>query len=378
MELHRRGRHGHADRGCVAVVELTWLACAATTGEVIAELPGLTVSGALQQVVNAYSTASAVLPIVDGAPPEWLAATEPNAAYLVLLADGEPVDGYLVTKRDSSEDDVVTLGLASVTAYFDRRFVGDETFTGAEPTQIVADLVETYVADSLPIIVEAAASDYSLNRTYRDADDKSVLSVVNEISALRHGPEWAVQWRQSTLGDRVTYVPVLIVADRLGVEPLDGLSPAVTFDLPGAVAAIQYAEDYASGQGANVVRAVSTVQANQRPESPDQIDIPTGHLRVEARVQPATSMTSVSELTDHAESALERMREGAQEWVITLNAETAPRFGLDWWLGDVISVVVAPGSTARWPHGFTRLFRVAGCKWTIANTPTVEPIVIPL
>ena len=94
-------------------MDLTWLGCAATTGEVIAELPGLVVTGALQQVIGAYSTLSATLPITDGVSPDWVAATEPNGSYLVLLADGEPVDGYLVTKRDSTDGDTVALGLAN-------------------------------------------------------------------------------------------------------------------------------------------------------------------------------------------------------------------------------------------------------------------------
>lgn len=359
-------------------MELTWLGCAATTGEVVAELPGLAVSGSLQQIINGYSSLSATLPIVDGVSPDWLAATEPNAAYLVLLADGEPVDGYLVLKRESTEGDSVSLGLASVTAYFDRRFVGDESYTNTDQNAIVADVVNTYVADSLAISVDAAASAQVRTRPYTDSDDKSVLSVLRELSDDQDGPEWAVRWERGTLGDRVTYRPVLIVSDLLGVEPLPGLAPAVTFDFPGAVSGIKFVEDFGSGQGANVVRAVSSAQADERPESPDQVDIPTGQLRLDARITPSTSITDVDTLTSHARAALVRMRDGARGWVISLNADTAPRFGADWWLGDVVRLSVAAGSTARWPGGASALFRVVGCNWNPSNTPSVEPIVIPL
>lgn len=359
-------------------MELTWVACAATTGEVIAELPGLTVSGALQQIINAYSTLSASLPIVDGVSSDWEAATEPNGAYLVMLADGAPVDGYLVTKRESTEGDSVTLGLASVTAYFDRRYVGDVTYTDEDQNAIITDLVETYIADSLPITVDATASDYARDRPYLDASDKTVYSVLRELSDDANGPEWAVRWEQSTLGDKVTYVPVLVVADRLGIEPATGLAPAVTFDLPGAISAIQYAEDFGAGQGANVVRAVSTAQADVRPESPDQENVLPNQLRVEYRFTPSTSITNIDTLTSHAQAALARMEAGTREWVLSLNADSAPKFGDDWWLGDTVALAIAPGATARWPLGVTVLYRVVGAKWSTSNTPTVEPIVIPL
>jgi hypothetical protein len=359
-------------------MDLTWLGCAATTGEVIAELPGLVVTGALQQVIGAYSTLSATLPIADGVSPDWVAATEPNGSYLVLLADGEPVDGYLVTKRDSTDGDTVALGLASVTAYFDRRFVGDEDYSATDQCSIVEDLVTTYVADSLPITVEASASAFTRDRTYFDNEDKTVYSVLTELSDVLDGPEFAVRWQVSTVGVRVAYVPVLVVADRLGVEPFPGLAPAVTFDLPGSVSAVQWAEDYSVGQGANVVRATSTADGDTRPESPDQVDVGPNQLRCEYRFTPSTSITDTATLTTHAQAALSRLVGGSNEWVITLDADSAPRFGVDWWLGDTVALSIAPGNTSRWPDGLTQLFRVVGCKWTTSNTPTLEPIVSPL
>lgn len=362
----------------MAVVELTWVSCVATTGEVIAELPGLEPGGALQQLIGAYSTLSATLPIVDGVSPDWVAATEPNAAYLVLLADDVPVDGYLVTKRESTKGDAVTLGLASITAYFERRFVGDVEYVDEDQNAIIADLVETYIADSLPITVDASASAVTRDRMYEDKSDKTIYSVLSELSDVLDGPEWAVRWEQSTLGDRVTYVPVLVVADRLGVEPFPGLAPAVTFDLPGSVASVQFVEDFGTGQGANVVRAVSTPDGEERPESPDVEDVPAGQLRVEHRFTPSTSITSIDTLTEHAQAALARMSGGTVAWVISLDAGTAPQFGTDWWLGDTVALTIAAGSTARWPAGLTVLVRVVGCKWTISNTPTCEPIVIPI
>lgn len=359
-------------------MDLTWVSCVATTGEVIAELPGLRVTDSLQQIIGAYSTISATLPIVDGVTPEWEAATEPNAAYLVLLADGLPVDGYIITKHEATEGDEVTLSLASVTAQFDRRYVGDKTYTATNASAIISDLVTTYIADSLPITLSTTASAQVVDREYKDADDKSVYSVLTELSAIDGGPEWAVQWLKSVVSSRVVYRPVLVVADRLGTVPFTGLAPGVTFDMPGAVTGIQFVKDYGSGQGANIVKAVSTAQADVRPESPNVSDIPTGQLKSEYRFTPSTSITSVPTLTAHATAALARMRNGSQAWVLTVNAAEGPQFGVDWWLGDVVALAIAPGATTRWPAGLTVLLRVVGCKWSTEGNPTYEPIVVPL
>ena len=122
----------------------SWVSCEARTGLVIADLPDLD-CGKVSAVIGGYTSTTATLPYpaADNSTPEnWGRATQGGASYLVLLDDvtDQPVQGYLIGKRKADESDLLKLeNLASLEAYFDRRFIGDRQFTQTGQNSIVED-----------------------------------------------------------------------------------------------------------------------------------------------------------------------------------------------------------------------------------------------
>ena len=318
--------------------ELTWVATDLKTGLLLADLPDLMVDS-VKASLGRYESASAALPLPT-APENWQHATLEGASVLNLLSDGMPVWGGMVTEPNLSESDTVDLSMATLEAYLDRRYVGDETFVGVGQNVIVKTLVEKYAVigenGGVPFRVQftTAGNGALRDRTYMDADDKTLYSVLSDLMGVDGGPEWTVGWEWQHNPERIT--PVLYVGDRIGRAVPAGLGPASTFEMPGCVSSFVLARSYANGRGANSVMAVSTASADVRPQSPRQLSTDTTRPTFEYRYTPSTSITAVSTLTDHAVAALAILANGSA--VIALSAEvgSAPVLGVDWSIGDDI------------------------------------------
>ncbi len=316
---------------------LHWLSCSALTGRVIADLSDLSVSSVGVTLCD-YWTGSATLPI-PSAPPDWQRATMPMASYLVLLDDEEPIWGGWVTARESTEADTVSLSITSFETYLDRRYVGDVTYSQVEQCGIISDLVARFVAANGPaLIVEPHAGATRRDRTYTSDSDKTVLSVLQELSGVDGGPEWTTSWRHLTDPER--YVPVLEIRDRIGISPPTGLGPAATFELPGSVIKFTRTEDWSGGAAANHVIATSTADGDVRPESAPQIAADPDRPRLEYRWSPSSSITKQATLNAHAKQALAVMRDGATAIALTAIMAAAPRLGRTWSIGDDIGYAV--------------------------------------
>jgi len=394
---------------------LTWVACKARTGEVITDLPDLEVSS-VSRLMGQYTSAEASLPLPT-APPEWERCTVEKGTFYVLVDDTDPDNpvgmwGGLVTLSKRTHGDRVSLSMATLEAYFDTRFVGDVTYTSIDQCAIVASLVTAYAADSLPIRVEYTPSSTTRTRTYLDVEDKSLYSVLTELSAVDGGPEWTIEWEQ-TLTPTVRWTPVIRIADRIGSAVTPGLNPAVVFDMPGGgVTEVEYVRDYTSGKGATDVVAVSTAVGDVRPASLHQVSIDDpDRLRTEFRFTPSTSITSVSTLTSHARQALEYMKNGAVSLSLSGVADLLPRLGSDWFMGDDVGYQVGgriyDGSTyqttgiwssewtATWgveglalvypdgrdtvpafPAGLSGTARAIGWNLTLGDMPIITPILV--
>lgn len=316
---------------------LSWVSTDARTGVVIADLPGLAVT-TVKRSIGRYEPASAALPLPT-APENWLLATRHGGANLILLSDGVPIWGGMVTQRPRSSGDVLPLSLATIESYLDRRYVGDVTYAGVGQNDIVADLIARYVATGphggIPIRVQYATSGAGQVRdhAYTDASDKTVYAALTELSALIGGPEWTIEWEHLTSPER--YTPVLYVGDRIGRAVTPGLAPAATFEMPGCVIDATLVEDYSAGKGANSVTAVSTATVDVRPQSPVQIPtVDDGRPTFETRFTPSTSITLVSTLTAHAQAALATLAPGGRALALSAAVEKAPPLGIDWALGD--------------------------------------------
>jgi len=333
------------------VSELSWVAVDARTGLIVEDLPGLVV-GSVRQTIGRYESATASLPLPT-APGEWLSATRPGAVCMVLLSQavdglgnhvGEsvPVWGGMVTRRPRTEADTVEMSLSTLEAYFDRRYVGDETFVGVGQNAIVSALVGKYAADGvrpgIPIRVQMSGAGTVRDRTYLDRDDKTLYSVLTELMGVDGGPEWSVGWEWQHNPERLT--PVLYVGARIGRAVTAGLAPAATFDIPGPVTTVVVDEDYSAGKGANDVMAVSSATGDVRPQSPRQVTSDTSRPTFELRFTPSTSITQVATLTGHALSALALVADGARTVALSAAEAYAPKLGTDWVIGDDIGFAI--------------------------------------
>lgn len=359
---------------------LSWVAVNANNGSIIADLPTLQVSGALKQTLMRYETQTASLPM-DGAPSNWREATRKGAVFLVALDEADennirrPLWGGLIIKRQRKVGAGVVLSLVTAEGYFDRVYVGDETFTARPQNLLVKDLVEKYAKTGakrgLPLRVEiiggnGAPRDRTGQDAYTDAADKTLYSILTELSGIIGGPEWTIRWEYvdaSTLG------LVVSVGDRIGSPAPAGLNPAAQFYLPGSVTDAELIEGYGTSEGANDVMAVSSGTGTARPQSPHQTNTSDLRPRFEYRWTPSTSITDIGTLTGHAQRALAAMHSGSLALTLTANRQEAPKLGKDWGIGDDIGFDI---TAQEFPDGLYGTARAVG--WEITDT-TITPLV---
>jgi hypothetical protein len=348
---------------------LSWLSINANNGAVITDLPNLRVDGALKRTIGRHESQTATLPL-DGAPENWRTATQEKAVFLVALSEpleneprGEPVWGGMVTERTTSHKEGVTLSMVTAEDYLNDRYVGDETYSGVGQNDIVEDLVTKYIAtDGIPIRVQQLpGANPARDRTYLDKDDKTVYSILDELSGIIGGPEWTIGWEWV---DEQKLGLVLYVGARLGAPAPDGLGPAVQFHLPGNVSNAELVEGYRRGEGANDVMAVSSGSGDARPQSPRQTNAADGRPNIEFRWTPSSSITEIDTLTGHAQEALTNLQAGTVALSITANRAESQPFNL----GDDIGFDLVSWA---WPDGITGTARAIGIEWT---DTTITPV----
>lgn len=354
-------------------MSLSWVACEARTGRVILDLPDLVVPR-VGAVLGSYASATASLPVVS-APENWVRATMPRGALLVLLDDDRPVWGAGITGRTRTAGDTIELTLATPEAfYLGTRYVGDLTRTSTGQCQIVADLVDAFVLDgTVPLSVQIVGADATLrDRTYEAAQHKTVLAALSELSGVIGGPEFTVEWVRDLDDGVVVYRPVLLVGDRIGSPVPDGLGPAATFELPGPVTEVSLVEDYREGKGATSATAYSSGTGEAVPAQTASIadpDRPT----TEYHWSPSTSITQESTLLGHAQRAVAAMVGGARALSLTAVLDDAPRLGRDWWIGDDVGYrVEAPA----FPDGLSGTARAIGWQMDLPQDgpTTITPV----
>lgn len=354
---------------------LSFVAVNLLTGSVMADLKDLTFGGALKDTMGRAETLSASLPVAS-APAEWRDATKPYAAAVVCLADDglRPLWGAIITNRKTNLGPNIELSMSTVAEYFDRRFVGTETFTNIPQNTIVESLVNKYARDSyngqpgIPIRVQIeGGTGVQRTRTYLDGDDKTLLAALQDLSGVDGGPEWVIEWEN--VNQLIT--PVLRVGDRIGELAPAGL-PGVEFTSPGCVLSAEYEESYKGGEGANdlMAYASSAETGKARPQSPHQLVIGEGRPRVEYRWSPSSSIKDIPTLTSHAQRALMTLVDGMASLTLVANRREAPELGSEWRLGDDIYVDL---QSPAWPNSLTGVARVIG--WDLTED-TVTPIVL--
>ncbi|MDY7542594.1 MULTISPECIES: hypothetical protein [unclassified Cryobacterium] len=361
--------------------ELAWVATDLKTGRILADLPGLVVP-TVKATLGRYESAQGALPLPT-APENWERATLEGASVMNLLIDGEPDWGGMVTEPTRSEGAIVPLNLATLEAYFDRRYVGDELFTQVGQNVIVKTLVEKYAAagplGGVPFRVQFTTPGNGKLRDLecKDANDKTLYSTLTDLMGLDGGPEWTVGWERQHNPERIT--PVLYVGDRIGIAPGKGLGPAATFEMPGCVSSFVMVRSFANGRGANCVVATSTASGDARLQSPAQLADDPIRPTFEHRWTPSTSIKTLDNLIDHALAALRILEKGSSAIALSADADTAPD---GWGIGDDIGFVIGgvvntddgpAESVPSFPGGIVGTARCIGWERTLSETSVITP-----
>ncbi|WNI16902.1 hypothetical protein [Actinacidiphila sp. ITFR-21] len=354
--------------------ELDWYAADLMTGVVVEELLSLVPSGPLERRLGSSSSVTADLGLA-GAPADWEYATTPGRSMLVAVdrLTQQPVWTGIVLTLDRGTAITASLGLATPEAYLDRRYTGDYTAT-ADQAAIMTGVSQALLVDGPPVIVDAPAVGVTGAYTVGDGDDRTILSVLQEIQQQDGWPEWTIDTQWADAGRSAVQL-VLRIRPRIGVVRPD---PDAVFDLPGCITSYSQAQSYEAGKGATQVLAWGAGEGAARLHSAVYTAtdlIAAGWPRWVYRYTPAAGGTDPAALNASAVQALSDLRTGASAWTVTAAASAAPRLGRDWALGDSIGLHVEPGASLGHPSGVDITARAYG--WQLdPGANAVTPILL--
>lgn len=340
-----------------------FLAVSLTSGFVLAEFPDLQISK-LSYRFEETTSETVLLPWRD-IPSNWSEATLPYGVAILLVRDSTVLWGGIVVKRERTlQGEGLSLTLATVEHYLDNVYVRDHVYSNRDQCEIVEDLVaSTLKGHRFMLSVEASPSSIRRDRTYEESSDKTLLSVLQELSNVQNGPEWCTLWRG---GDGV-YQPVLMVADRIG-----SVSPVTTFE-ESVMTSFKIVEDYTSGYGANMVWAVGDTTGEDQSRSDVMVADQSYRPVVEHVVRPSSSITQKETLNAHASALLQQLRDGTNTMSMTLSLLAAPVVYEEWKPGDVVAWTVADddGRFTGFDHGEAR---VVGYDIDFSGVWTITPV----
>lgn len=345
-------------------VDFQFLAVSLTSGTILAEFPDLQVSK-LSYRVGEMTSETATIPWRN-IPTNWNEATVPYGTAILLVRGMIVIWGGIVVKRERTlQGSGLSLTLATVEHYFDSVYVKDHTYSNRDQCEIVEDLVSSTLKDHRFVFsVKSSPSSIRRDRTYEEASEKTLLSVLQDLSSVQHGPEWCTSW-ESVDGSR--YLPVLTVADRMG-----STTPVTTFD-ESVMTSFKIVEDYTDGYGANVVWAVGNTDGEGQLRSDTMVAEQSYRPVVEHVVRPSSSITRKETLNAHASASLQQLRDGTNTMSMTLSLMAAPILYEEWKPGDIVSWTVADdsGRFAGFDHGEAR---VVGYDIDFSGVWTITPV----
>jgi hypothetical protein len=340
-----------------------FLAVSLSSGTVLVEFPDLQVSK-LSYRFEEKTSETMVIPWRN-IPSNWGEATAPYGVAILLVYGSTVLWGGIVVKRERTlQGSGLSLTVVTVEHYLDSVYVKDHVYSNRDQCEIVEDLVSTTLeGHRFMLSVEASPSSVRRDRTYEESSDKTLLSVLQELSNVQDGPEWCTSWRAVDGG----YLPVLTVADRIG-----SVTPVTTFD-ESVMTSFDIVEDYTSGYGANMVWAVGNTTGETQLRSDRMVAEQSYRPVVEHVVRPSSSITQKETLNAHASASLRQLRDGTNTMSMTLSLLTAPIVYEEWKPGDVVAWTVADddGRFAGFDHGEAR---VVGYDIDFSGVWTITPV----
>lgn len=341
-----------------------FLAVSLTSGIVLAEFQDLQVAK-LSYRFGDVTSETATVPWRN-IPSNWSEATIPYGTAILLARGSMVLWGGIVVKRERTlQGSGLSLTLATFEHYLDNVYVKDRTYSNRDQCEIVSDLVSSTLEDHRIVFsVRSSPSSIRRDRTYEESSDKTLLSVLQELSNVQNGPEWCTSW-ESVDGGR--YSPVLTVADRIG-----SVTPVTTFD-ESVMMSFKIVEDYTSGYGANMVWAVGDTTGETRLRSDTMVADQSYRPVVEYMVRPSSSITRKETLNAHASSSLRQLRDGTNTMSMTLSLLSAPIVYEEWRPGDVVAWTVSDdsGRFTGFDHGEAR---VVGYDIDFSGVWTITPV----
>jgi hypothetical protein len=356
-------------------VALQWLAVDLLTGTIICELPGIISTEPYKRTLGQYETQSVKLAVVPGVTDdEWVRGTLPGAAALIAVRgdSGQEVihwGGIVLRRTRTVQSNLVTLGLATVECYLDRRFTGAYTATNRAQNLVVADLIAQFVAanQGLPITVvdvtPAGQVIPTISPTFYDYDDKTVYSDIGSLSTVVGGPEWTGHWTWNRGPNTIT--PIIYTGNRIG-QPMTGVGPGVTFDSANLLNGT-LVEEFGAQSGANDVAAVFG-QGLGRLIAPSVAADFGGRPRHQFRFSPFTALQDASLLQTQADHALGILDNGGNTVTLQASATSGPQLGSDWNLGDDVGYEL---TGAAFPEPVEGVARAIGYETDDAYTSPV-------
>ena len=365
-----------------------WIAFQIATGDVIADIASMGYpQSALRKDIGQYNT-NQISMYLDGAPPNWLRATRPGAAGLACYDDesmtnsSAPPDlqwgGFIVSRVRSLKSGTVDLSLATLDAYFDRRIVGDRSFSQTGQNDIAQTLVFNFAGDlgrypGVPFQYECEDGEdvpgFLRDRTYLDADNATLYTRLQQLAGVDQGIEWTVDltWDEAT---QSKIYPLFRYGTRIGVSPQQGRRPNAVFD-GGTVTDATYTESYADGDGANVVQTYSSGQADVAPVSLPSFAPYNLRPSFEYRFQPSSSITDVALLQSYADRAASFLGEGQNSLTLTCAITEQTRYGNLWRAGDDVEAALDP--SVQFPGGVDVVARAVAYE-VDPQAGTISPI----
>lgn len=340
-----------------------FLAVSLTGGIVLAEFSDLQASKLSYRFEE--TTSETVMIPWWNIPSNWVEATVPYGVAILLVRGSTVLWGGIVVKRERTfQNEGLSLTLATVEHYFDSVYVKDHVYSNRDQCEIVKDLVSsTLEGHRFMISVEASPSSVHRDRTYEESSNKTLLSVLQELSNVQNGPEWCTAWRV----DDGRYTPVLTVADRIG-----SVSPVTTFE-ESVMTAFKIVEDYTNGYGSNMVWAVGDTTDETQLRSDTMVAEQSYRPVVEHVVRLSSNITQKETLDAHASSSLRQLQDGTNTISMTLSLSAAPIVYEEWRPGDVVAWTVTDdnGRFAGFDHGEAR---VVGYDIDFSGVWTITPV----
>lgn len=355
---------------------LSWVGVSLLTGQIIADLPGIELTGPLATTIGQAESTTVTLNLASTTNPDWPAATLPGGVALIAYT-GEPsaptiVYGGIVTQRVRDTSYAVTLSLSTAETYLGACYIGDYTATSKNQDAIIADLMSfANGASQIPFVLQHLpnASTFLQTVAYAAADQVTVLSALQSLSAISGGPEWTIYWSWDLTAATIT--PTFAYGARIGT-PAAGV-PNVTVELADLLSGSTFTEDYSTGYGANSVTAVGAPPPDAANSSVPSVNATAANLNGRPlwaySYQPDSTVSDLGILSDYVQQALTQMSNGIQPLQLILpNDLPGKRFGVDWFLGDDIGWVF---EGLAFPGGVSGLARCIGYQ---VDHTTITPV----